>query len=751
MENLDHEELLQRLEVLARRNPEAVAVFAARCALRVLPFTAVKGTFDYWFSDKRTIYAHSIFIACILGLESKAVDPDIFRDVESVAGVAAHAAGNTVAASAADASAAVAAVIRAEVISTIAYAAFTALGDAEDYTPISASHIATMDLNRLEQGGVESIKYNPLWMDSPPSNILGRIADWSKAMTALQLGELVQVYEDLLRGSHYPKEKILSLINDWYQQHGRQDAKESASDSESNKDQTSQTVIKYGQTHAHLYDKLAQKDSLGRERLVDAMADILAAEKNTEHQTIGLLGDWGAGKSTFIKLLRSTLENRSTAKFLFAEFNAWEYEHTDHMQAGVAREALKGLVTDLGWWKKLWLAWEFSRQEKPWQVGSASLSTVILIVGTIFGLQQLQLSDLQQIVAWIGLGSISTLIIWKFINSLQALFKSPLVNEWKSLLSLPDYERYLGTIPVMKQQIQKLCTLRLGEKQRRLLFVVDDLDRCSHGGVVKTLEAVRLIMGIPQVTVIIAIDQRIALASLALHYKDLAGYHEEQDPGAIARDYLGKVIQLPVQLNAADDETVAAFVDEVLLNNTVKPTSEQGRKMPETSNDSHDSPSIAPAAEQVTGKRVEAESNRSQPGAGNLKEMPSAPEPINEVVEYELSPAEKSAFKACVAKYQFHNPRQLKRLYNSFNLLRHLYGGDQAGDHLQMLFWLEYLNCQPGEMRMEAEKNRNEYVTLDDERYKLIKSQVEPFVLPALMVSPKKDQAQSSSESMTNR
>ena len=747
-------EMEGRLQALGERDREAVAVFAARCALRVLPMTA---SFDYWSEKTKSAYAQSIIVASLLGMEYK---NNNLREVNAVISVAIKVTKSAAITNAisypypvvnASNACHVASVAAELLISSTTYpsAELARCFSHETYT-IDNSSSMIKDLIGLENGEIELVKHSSLWGGGLPGEIVSLHQQWTKAMRDLQLDEWVRVYEDLLSGKHYPGDKIVSLINDWYQQYGRQDAEDSTSDSESSKDQSPQTITKYDQTHAHLYDGLAQKDSLGRQRLVGAMADILAAKENTEHQTIGLLGDWGAGKSTFIKLLKAVLMDRSTAKFLFAEFNAWEYEHTDHMQAGVAREALRGLVADLGERKKLWLALKFSWQEKPWQVIRIVLATVGLIAGTVIG--SLQFEGWQQIAAWIGLGSISTLIIWKFVDSLQALFKSPLVNEWKSLLSLPDYERYLGTIPVMKQQIQKLCALRLSidqpsEKQRRLLFVVDDLDRCSHGGVVKTLEAVRLIMGIPQVTVIIAIDQRIALASLALHYKDLAGYHEGQDPGAIARDYLGKVIQLPVQLNAADGETVAAFVDEVLLNHTVKPTLEQDRKKPGASNDGYDPPS----AEPVTEKRPEPKSTQPQSDAGNLNETPPAPKPVEEVVEYKLSPTEKLAFKACVAQYGFHNPRQLKRLYNSFNLLRHLYGGDQAGEHLQVLFWLEYLNCLPSVTRQEAEKNRNEFVGLGDERYKTIELQVKPFVLPALKVSAKNAPAQSFSEDMANK
>ena len=717
---LNREQLIQLLTQLAKRDPEAVAVFAARCALRVLPFATGNGRHENGAAyDRFTTF----FILSFLGLEYRSIQGGVFYASVSEGTEASKSAENIIYAAANAATYAA----RNEISSAITEATDACNFAIAFFNEEIITRELLSDLQGLQNNDTDSVKREKLWLYPLTQNISKVIDEWLKTMTAL-LGDLAQVYEDLLHGEPYPKEKILLLINKWYRQSDHQNTEKSASNSESSKGQSTQTITKYGQTHSHLYDGLAQKDSLGRQRLVDAMADILAAKENTEHQTIGLLGDWGAGKSTFIKLLKSALEERSTAKFLFAEFNAWEYEHTDHMQAGVAREALKGLVADLGWWQKLFLAWKFSWQEKPWQVIRIVLATVSLIAVTIVG--SLQFEGWQQIAAWIGFGSISTLVIWKLVQSLQALFKSPLVNEWKNLLSLPDYERYLGTIPIMKQQILKLCKLRLGiidqpsEKQQRLLFVVDDLDRCSQDGVVRTLEAVRLIMGIPQVTVIIAIDQRIALASLALHYKDLAGYHDEQDPGAIARDYLGKVIQLPVQLHAADGATVTSFVDEVLLANIPKVL------FSGHSSDNDHSLELTSTSESITESITESfEPELITPQVMYAEER----------TEYQLSPGEREAFKEQVNLFGFHNPRQLKRLYNSFNLLRHLYGSDQVNYHMQALFWLEYLNSLSAEKRREAEKNRDKYVALDDERYKTIELQVKPFVLPALTTLPKKD------------
>ena len=68
-------------------------------------------------------------------------------------------------------------------------------------------------------------------------------------------------------------------------------------------------------------------------------------ERVLSHQTIGLLGDWGVGKSTLVHLLKNELVRRQDQQpFLFAEFNAWAYEHTDNLQADACPQVLGQIV-----------------------------------------------------------------------------------------------------------------------------------------------------------------------------------------------------------------------------------------------------------------------------------------------------------------------------------------------------------------------------------------------------------------------
>lgn len=736
---LTYEELEQRLATLTYNNREAAAVFSARSALRALPLTIVNGSYEYWQKNQHD-YVQHIFIAAIVGLD---YSKNHIIVGNNIAAIIERIADNTELPSFV-----YQAIISAYYSAYVDYPANSAAKAVHSvdqaftyhsnidhtnhtFSPTAPAYI--QDLIQLEQGKILSVKQSPLWWDSMPSEVTKLIEEWGAAMSALKLDLQVKIYSDLLLGKYYPESEIQNIISAWKNQfsdlinpEGNEQGKES---------------VRYDQHHTSMADMLAERDSLGRQKLVDAMVEILAAKENTQHQTIGLLGDWGAGKSTFVKLLKSSLQQKTQAQFLFAEFNAWEYEHTDNMQAGVAREALKGLTDDLGWWKKFILTLRFSWQERPWRMFVTLSFTIVLLFGSLSELVwsnifKPSLGDiLQPIIAAIGLGS-AVLILVKFFHSLQKLFKSPLVNEWKSYLSLPDYDIYLGTIPVMKRQIRALCRLRLNldrphSEQKRLLFVVDDLDRCSHAGVVKTLEAVRLIMGISQVIVIIAIDQRIALASLALHYKELADYYQEGDPGSIARDYLGKVIQLPVQLRAADGPTINEFVDRVLLNrDTVQSSELVSQSNKDGVTDKKETPTSKEQHKQDSDVQKEELPDNKKESEGKFRKA--------EKIEYKLSPIEESAFKDRVQKFNFHNPRQLKRLYNSFNLLRHLYGSDRVDDHMLMLFWLEYLNNLPAEKRADAGKS-GEIRTFvrscfenDDTRYADIECQVKPFVLPAL-------------------
>ncbi|WP_290582957.1 P-loop NTPase fold protein [Ketobacter sp.] len=400
-------------------------------------------------------------------------------------------------------------------------------------------------------------------------------------------------------------------------------------------------------------ERISDQDRLNRSRLVEALATVLTGD-NDHHQTIGLLGDWGVGKSTTVHLLKQALwQRRRQQPFIFGTFNAWEYEHTDNLQAGMAQEMLKALTSfpqapdtgfRAGWRPLLWWCGVRLPLLFRFAVALHGPRLLLLAVLLLLALWNLSWQDLENMAsatmaagagAQVMVGGGALVLVVMLLRQAKALLAMPLAKEWMTYLKLPDYGQHLGSIPVMRKHIHTLCKVRLNPwfgPRQRLLFLVDDLDRCGQEGIVKVFEAVRLVLDIPQVTVIIAVDQRIALAALALHYEALAEHHELSHPQAIARDYLAKVIHMPITLTPADARSIDAFLESIW----------------------------------------EETAGGPRPGTPVTPESPAPPAGA----AVGLSDAQKKLFKRWVQHFGFTNPRQLKRLHNSYNLLRHYYGDE---------------------------------------------------------------------------
>ncbi len=471
-------------------------------------------------------------------------------------------------------------------------------------------------------------------------------------------------------------------------------------------------------------------DLLGRKDLVEALSEMIADENQGTPFTIGLLGRWGAGKSTVMKMLQDVLNPNNTDqknkkfgdRFIFAEFNAWEYERTDNLEAGLAQEVVRSLVEPLGFREKLWLRYEFALREHGPKVLLFLFFGVIILAG-FFGEIVWVLSNLGSEAEkewWFEalFGGGLFFLSLKLWDHYKKVYEHPLSVELRTYLKLPNYGKHLGLIPVLKRHIKSLCQIRLGTTQeriekrkealkkwdwlsldknsenmglsRRLVVFIDDLDRCDPASITKTLDAVRLVMDVEHVVVIIGIDHRIAFRAVGDHYKDLAdGHHSKQ---AIARDYLGKILQLAIILNQPQKEELQAFVSEGLFPN-VKENDSWEEDYVEGTTNKHEKIEETEEPQQEGGKKeVLKEENREEKLIEDLtqidqqkdkedtkKDDRQEKEPGEEAInlwhrEIKFKKNERDLFSELAETFEFRNPRQLLRLRNSYGLLKLLYG-----------------------------------------------------------------------------
>ncbi|MDR7091119.1 KAP family P-loop NTPase fold protein [Cellvibrio fibrivorans] len=486
-----------------------------------------------------------------------------------------------------------------------------------------------------------------------------------------------------------------------------------------------------------LPEATSNEDHLNRQPLISALAAVLAHKSNSEHQTIGLLGDWGVGKSTWLRLLKKELlaEHKEQA-YLFGEFNAWAYEHTDNLQAGIAQEVIKALsspatrLEDIGHaladqikeskfaFSKRWLGWKYDRailtakfavQLNGGELLKLAFLLMLALCPLVFSIPELISEYLaskaatQSQALYRGAGVVGN-ALWflgfgvYFVKEFPKLFANPLAKEMLTYLRLPDYAKHLGTVPVMRKNIETLCNIRLkssSEKPTRLLFVVDDLDRCGHDGIVKVFEAVRLVLDIKNVTVIIAVDQHIALAALALHYEEVAKHHKLKNPNAIARDYLAKVIHLPIILANPMGADIESYLKRLWLASTskedheivekeqldyvqqmvaVREKLESERAVASSSKGNSEMQSVnEPSLRTADGAQF---INNDALPARDPKELVYSSVNQNDIERPEvatLSAAQRRAFIFWLNYFALTNPRQVKRLNNTYNLLLNCY------------------------------------------------------------------------------
>lgn len=472
-------------------------------------------------------------------------------------------------------------------------------------------------------------------------------------------------------------------------------------------------------------DANGNKDSLDRGALVSGLADILCDDEHTQSLTIGLMGHWGSGKTQVLELLKKEINSRDCKQpFLFGEFNAWSYEHAKNSQAAMAHEVISAL-TSCNWLQpvdteriflvrlnqsvlnyflklfwiisvRLRLICGFAIQKHFSKVLQTIVWLVLLLTASswlaVNGLSQNQLPDFSKPLTS---GALLAIIasLWQLPKRLRDIISQPMTKEFLTYIKLPNYATHIGEITEMQKDIRLMANLRLGfveepchdhlfkiSKPRRLLFIVDDLDRCSPEGIVKTFEAIRLVLNVPHVTVVVAVDQRIALAALALHYKGIEPYHTLRDARAIARDYLAKMIQLPVVVSDGDDESLIEFLSDIWLEGGDNKQNWLTHLFEEKEQESYTSSSLL--GKEVTNDESPKDHRH---GAGShidderlteadlakliLEDKTKPPTPQPEVLPG-LSDHQKAALYYWATHFGLTNARQLKRLDNSYNLVR---------------------------------------------------------------------------------
>jgi hypothetical protein len=270
-------------------------------------------------------------------------------------------------------------------------------------------------------------------------------------------------------------------------------------------------------------DNESDLDLLGYRHLVSAITTIVKTPALLP-ATIGVFGDWGSGKSSLLQIAKAELEKAQDSVVL--SFNGWVFEGYDD-----AKSALMGtILEELGSQQKLSVKAQglFAKLIKRvnWMrlLGMGSKATVAYAMG---GMPALGMTAGMDMAGWAKeLASKAKELgpedLEKFIKE-----KGPEEDPRRSIREFrKDFAELLQDAGI-----------------KRLVVIIDDLDRCLPVTIIETLEAIKLFLFVPNTAFILGADERLVKYAVRTRFPELPGERSE-----VGRDYLEKLIQYPIRI-----------------------------------------------------------------------------------------------------------------------------------------------------------------------------------------------------------
>lgn len=304
-------------------------------------------------------------------------------------------------------------------------------------------------------------------------------------------------------------------------------------------------------------DNETSEDLLGFGVHADLLINIINDE-SVLPITIGIFGDWGSGKSSILQIIKEEFDKEDDKDSLCIYFNGWTFEGYDDAKAALLNSILKELENN----KKISSQVKDAIKEKSkklwksidWMRGAGMVlkNVALPAVSAYFsgGLSLVPFA-IHKISEWDDNPE-------KIIEILQSeegkeIYKS-FVNQGK--------EESKNAINAVAEFRKDFAELLAATNFKRLVVIIDDLDRCSPERIIENLEAIKLFLNVPKTAFIIGADPRIVKYAIEHKYKN--NKEIEEDNNRIVIDYLEKLIQLPYALPRLSESEVETYISMLI-------------------------------------------------------------------------------------------------------------------------------------------------------------------------------------------
>jgi hypothetical protein len=250
--------------------------------------------------------------------------------------------------------------------------------------------------------------------------------------------------------------------------------------------------------------------------------------------TIGVHGDWGAGKSSVLKMTSAALAQDKKALCLW--FNGWTFEGFEDAKTIV----IETIVDEL-------------RRARPTSTKVANAARKVL--KRVDWMKVAKKTGGFAFTAMTGIPTFDQLR--ELAEGARAFLSKPQdhlsADDLKGFAEqagdyLKEADKDADHLPQQmhkfREEFEELIT---AADIDQLIVIVDDLDRCLPETAIATLEAIRLFLFVPRTAFVIGADELMIEYAVREHFPDLP---PSMGPVPYARNYLEKLIQVPFRIPA---------------------------------------------------------------------------------------------------------------------------------------------------------------------------------------------------------
>lgn len=245
-------------------------------------------------------------------------------------------------------------------------------------------------------------------------------------------------------------------------------------------------------------DEPTGEDTLKRDQYAEAFARI-AGTCDTP-MVIGLYGTWGVGKTSLMKLIEKKLDTSTTRT---VRFDPWQHQFDENPVL-----AMLHTVVDT-----------FNLREEG--------KKLLTVIAGAFGSMLLKATTTLKV---------------KDIDEFGKRFEEKRFQVRETRVRLHEHFR-------------ELMEKARGSEKKRIVFFIDDLDRCLPPHILSILESLKLYLNFPGCVYFLGVD-RLALERSIKHYY--------KDTELSETNYLDKIVQLPFNIPPIAPESMEEFISPLL-------------------------------------------------------------------------------------------------------------------------------------------------------------------------------------------